>query len=183
VHPVSPDRWPDLERLFGPRGGAEGCWCMWWRISRAEFSSNGSKGNRQGLRRLVQRGEVPGLLAYVDGEPAGWVSIDRRERYESLERSRVLPRVDDRPVWSVVCFYIGRKHRRNGLQRQLIEAAVGYARDHGARVVEAYPTPWKGAGSTYMGLEDEFAAAGFRRVRDEPRPVVRRAVRPRRATT
>jgi GNAT superfamily N-acetyltransferase len=156
---------------------------MWWRISRGEFSANGNDGNRRALRALVDARHVPGLLAYVDGEPAGWVSIDRRERYESLERSRTLKRVDQKPVWSIVCFYIGKAHRRQGLMRALIDGAVAFAREGGATIVEAYPTQWKDPAATYMGLESEFARAGFRRVRDSPRPVVRRAVRPRRAVS
>jgi len=128
----------------------------------------------------VNRASEP---SYAGIQTFSKVSIDRRERYEPLERSRTLKRIDDRPVWSIVCFYIGKGHRRRGLQRALIEAAVDHARNRGATIVEAYPGRWKDPASSYMGLESEFAKAGFRRVRDAPRPVVRRAVRPRRSSS
>jgi GNAT superfamily N-acetyltransferase len=181
VRPLTPDRWDDLERLFGPSGAYSGCWCMFWRISRNEFAGNGNAGNRAAFRSLTRTGPPPGLIAYVDGEPAGWISVDARERYASLERSRTLARVDDRPVWSIVCFFVAKEHRRRGLSRALIDGAVDHARSNGARIVEAYPDPRANdAASSYMGAVEPFLRAGFREVRSEPRPVLRRGVRPRR---
>ena len=153
---------------------------MFWRVSRKEFAENGNAGNRRAMKRLVDAGTVTGLIGYVDDEPAGWISIDRRERYESLERSRVLKRVDDRPVWSIVCFFIPKSRRGTGMMGQLLEGALEYARDNGARIVEAYPAPKPGgAASNYMGLRSEFEKAGFRPVPENPR-VMRRHLRPRR---
>ncbi|TMD58205.1 MAG: GNAT family N-acetyltransferase, partial [Chloroflexi bacterium] len=63
-HPVTPERWHDLETLFGKSGAYGGCWCMWWRASRSEFEKQGNAGNRQALKNSVDAGEVPGLLAY-----------------------------------------------------------------------------------------------------------------------
>ena len=182
VRPLTADRWGDLERLFGPSGAYSGCWCMWWRSSRNEFAGRGNAGNRAAFRALARAGPPPGVIAYVEGEPVGWVSVDARERYPSLERSRALARVDERPVWSIVCFYVARPHRGTGMMRTLIEAAVGHAREGGARIVEAYPSPpGRSAAETYMGTEEAFAACGFRLVRAGSRPVLRRGVRPRRA--
>ncbi|MDI3339329.1 MAG: hypothetical protein QJR03_02230 [Sphaerobacter sp.] len=98
VRPATPDRWPDLERLFGPRGATAGCWCMWWRLSRAEFSRQTAAGRRAGLAAIVAAGDQPGLLAYVGDEPVAWCAVAPRERYPALERSCTLKRVDDEPV-------------------------------------------------------------------------------------
>lgn len=182
--PVTPERWKDLERVFGPRGACSGCWCMWYRIKRSEWSRNGSDGNRKALKRIVDAGEVPGLLAYVDDEPAGWVSVAPREAFSSLERSHVLKRVDDQPVWSIVCFFVSREHRRQGLSRALVRAAVDYAADHGASLIEGYPVE-RAPGSKFSAAEafpgsvGTFRRQGFREaVRRSPRrPIMRRRIR------
>jgi GNAT superfamily N-acetyltransferase len=185
-HPVTPDRWGDLEQLFGPNGACSGCWCMWYRIKRSEWSKNASKGNRRALKRIVDRGGEPGLLAYVDDQPAGWVSVAPREEFSSLERSHVLKRVDDKPVWSIVCFFVSRDHRRQGLSRALIRAAVDYASRHGATLVEAYPVARApeakfSAADTFPGSPGTFEREGFREVarRSPRRPIMRRGVRRR----
>jgi GNAT superfamily N-acetyltransferase len=162
-YPVDEGRLADLERLFGPSGAYSGCWCMFWRLPSAEFSANGNPGNRRAMRRLVGRGEVPGLLAYAGGEPVGWVSVAPREAYPRLERSRNLKRIDDEPVWSIVCFFVARGHRRRGLMRDLIDAAVAHVRRRGGRVVEAYPIDFEDYSGTkgFMGLVRVFRDAGF----------------------
>ncbi len=177
--PLTPGRFGDLEALFGARGACGGCWCMWWRLARAEFNRQKGDGNRRSMRRIVDSGEVPGILAYAGGAPVGWCCIGPRERFSALERSRVLARVDDRPVWSIVCFFVARPWRRRGITVRLIEAAVKHARRRGARVVEGYPVvPRKGempAAFAFMGLPSAFEKAGFREVlrRSEIRPIVR----------
>src|SRR3972149_2224652 len=98
-HPVTPERWPDLERLFGKHGADSGCWCMWWRLTRAQFAEQAGEKNKLALKGIVDSGEVPGLLAYADGEPVGWCSLEPREAYPSLERSRTLRRGGVQPGW------------------------------------------------------------------------------------
>jgi len=163
--PLTPDRWDDFVALFGKNGACGGCWCMWWRQTRAEFDRRHGAGNRRAMKRLVDGGEVPGVLGYVDGEAVGWCSIAPREQFGSLERSRVLKRLDDVPVWSLVCLFIRRDHRRRGLAESLVRGAVGYAAAHGARVVEAYPTVPRGrrlpSVSSFMGTPALFERAGF----------------------
>ncbi|MGH2633656.1 MAG: hypothetical protein ACRDG3_09630, partial [Tepidiformaceae bacterium] len=77
-HPVTPDRWPDLERLFNAGGDACSCSCMWWRLTGAEYSANRGGGNRDAMGGIVASGQVPGILAYVGDEPVGWVSVAPR---------------------------------------------------------------------------------------------------------
>jgi len=186
IQPLTPDRWRDLERLFGPRGAYGGCWCMYWRIARSEFQERHGEGNRRALRRIVDSGDVPGVLAYWEGEPVGWCSIAPRADFASLERSRTLKRLDDEPVWSIVCFFVHPRHRGEGLVAELIEGAVAWARSQGARVIEAYPTVPRAKTlppvSSYMGLPGHFASAGFTEAaRPSPaKAVMRRTVRRRR---
>jgi GNAT superfamily N-acetyltransferase len=159
------ERWPDLEKLFGEHGAYGGCWCMWWRITRSQFSKQQGEGNRQALHEIVTSGEVPGILTYADGKPIGWCSVAPRDSYPSLNRSRVLKKLDDMPVWSIVCFYVDKEHRSQGLTLELIRAAIDYVRRQGGRIIEAYPTQPKGQRlppvSSYMGLPSLFEQAGF----------------------
>jgi GNAT superfamily N-acetyltransferase len=164
-HPLTPDRWEDFARLFGKHGAYGGCWCMWWRETRAEFEKRQGEGNRRAMKKIVASGEVPGILAYAGREPTGWISIAPRENYSGLERSRTLKRLDDTPVWSIVCFFVGRDYRNRGIAVPLIRAAVEYAAGRGAKAVEAYPTlPNKdklAPVSVYMGVPSMFERAGF----------------------
>ncbi len=166
--PLTPETWEDFERLFGPKGAYGGCWCMWWRTTRAEFERNQGVGNREAMRGLVAQGKVPGILAYERGEPVGWCSVAPREDYGSLNRSRVLKPIDDTPVWSMVCFYIPKAHQQRGLLLELIKGGVRHAAEHGAKVIEAYPTVPKGGRlppvSSYMGIPSAFEKAGFEQV-------------------
>jgi GNAT superfamily N-acetyltransferase len=178
-HPLTPERWTDLETLFGKNGAYGGCWCMWWRASRSEFSKQGNEGNHRALKAITGSGEVPGILAYVDNQPAGWCSVAPREVFSSLERSRTLKRVDDLPVWSVVCFYIARSYRRKGLMAELLRAAIDYAREHGAQIIEGYPIDPQHDNlppvSSFTGILSTFQEVGFVEVarRSEKRPIMR----------
>jgi len=178
-HPVTPDRWPDLETLFGPRGATGGCWCMYWRLPRAQFSAQKGKGTKAALQQLVESGEIVGLLAYAQGQPVGWCAVAPRESYPVLERSRILKRVDAAPVWSVVCFFVSKAFRGKGVTTVLLQAAVEYAREHGARIVEGYPiepkTPRIPTVFAWTGLASAFQQAGFVEVerRSDTRPVMR----------
>ncbi|MDR7418274.1 MAG: GNAT family N-acetyltransferase [Armatimonadota bacterium] len=179
IHPATPTRWKDLETLFGPRGACAGCWCMWWRLPRAQFRNRRGPGTKRALKRLVSAGAVPGLLAYVNGEPAGWCAIAPRADYPALARSRVLAPVDASPVWSVTCFFVGRKFRRQGLTVALLRAAVEFAQRKGASIVEGYPVAPAGGETAdafaFTGLETAFKKAGFAEVarRSPTRPIMR----------
>ena len=177
-HPLTPDRWADVERLFGPRGACAGCWCMWTRLPSAEFTKGKGAGNKRALRRIVASGDSPGIVAYRDGEPAGWCAVAPRSAYRRLETSRVLAPVDDQAVWSVVCFFVARPYRRQGLSALLLRAATEYAAKRGARIVEGYPVDGGKTADAFVwtGLASAFRRAGFREVarRSKTRPIMRR---------
>jgi GNAT superfamily N-acetyltransferase len=178
-HPLTPERWTDFEKLFGPRGACAGCWCMYWRLTRSQHDKQQGELNRLAIKALVDLGNIPGILAYIDNEPVGWCSIAPREEFATLARSRILKPVDDQPVWSVVCFFVARKHRRQGLTIQLLNAAVEYAASNGAKVIEGYPVePKEGKAPdvfVFTGLSSAFQQAGFKEVlrRSETRPIMR----------
>ncbi len=182
VVPLTPDRFPDLERLFGPNGASCGCWCMWWRLASPQFRAGKGDGNRLALRRYVKAGHVPGLLAYEGATAVGWIAVEPRASYPRLARSRNLGPVDDAPVWSITCFYVHRAHRDRGVTRQLIEAAAAHARAAGAEILEAYPrvpSPTAVDASLYTGVPSTFRAMGFVEVarRVPSRPIMRLALR------
>jgi GNAT superfamily N-acetyltransferase len=177
--PLVASRWRHFEALFGPRWACGGCWCMWWRETHAEFENRKGDGNKRAMRRIVSSGEVPGLIGYLDGEPVAWCSVAPRERFPRLERSRILKRIDEEPVWSVVCFFIAKSRRKLGLSKRMLDAAVRYAAGMGARIVEGYPVePKRGVTAdvfAYTGVAEIFRAAGFTEVarRSETRPIMR----------
>jgi GNAT superfamily N-acetyltransferase len=181
--PLTPDTWKDFEKLFGKRGACAGCWCMWWRLSAKEFEAKKGEANRRAMRRLVRSGETPGIIAYLDGEPVGWCSVAPRSHFPRLERSRILRPVDDKPVWSVVCLFISKTHRKTGISVKLLEAAAKFARKSGARIVEGYAVePKKGRTAdvfAFHGPASAYRRTGFREVarRSETRPIMRKQVR------
>jgi GNAT superfamily N-acetyltransferase len=196
IKPLTPERLPDLASLFEQGGDPKYCWCAYFRIRGFDFSK-GSKARHRSVmetaaRSGAQEGRAPGLVAYQDGNAVGWVSVGPREDYERLAHSRVLASVDDKPVWSIVCFVVGRRSRGQGIANALLDAAIDYARDHGATRLEAYPveTPDAkriGSDEVYKGTLSMFERAGFKVVarRATPgaattRPIVRRSIRSRR---
>ena len=152
---------------------------MFWRQTKREFERRKGAANREAMKSLVDCGEVPGLLAYRGEEPVGWCSVAPRERFGRLDRSRILKPVDEKPVWSVVCFFVDRRHRRRGLSAAILCAAVEYVRERGGAVVEGYPVePRKESVPDVFvstGLARAFAAAGFVECarRSETRPIMR----------
>ena len=160
-HPVTPERLGDLERFSSAHGKFRYCSCMRWRLTSGEFRRTTKEERVVGLAGLVCAGEPVGVLAYRDDVPVGWCSVAPRETYAALERYRALPRLDDAPVWSVVCFFVDRRPRRQGVTLGLLRAAVDYARSRGARVVEGYPVEPGSGLYTYMGSPATFRRAGF----------------------
>ena len=167
VVPASTDRWDDVRLLLDGDGEA-GCWCQAWRGLDTKALSGGK--SRPQLLREQMKGSAPppGYLAYLDGEPVGWIGVAVRTETPRLLNSRTIPAVDDQPVWSIGCFRIRPGYRRRGIARALLDAVVNAARKSGAPGVEAYPVDAKGGrvevGAGYVGIASMFDSAGFRRV-------------------
>jgi GNAT superfamily N-acetyltransferase len=180
AHPVTQERWPDLVELFD-RPVVRTCFCMFYR--KTGSGTGVGVENRRHMKALVDGGTVPGLIGYEDGVPVAWVSLAPREEYAKLRRSPIMKPVDDRPVWSIVCFFVDDAARGRGLSARMLQAAVDYARSRGARLLEAYPVDRDQPShpdSMFFGAKTMFDRAGFHEVarRRPTRPVVRRALRP-----
>ena len=192
VRPLTPDLWPAFADFFASPDASSDprwCWCAYWRVRGLDWSNSTAEGNRTLLGDIVAGdGRPPGLVALdEDGTAIGWVSVGPREDYERLEHSRVLARLDDAPVWSIVCFVVAKRARGEGVARALLDAAIAFARAEGARVLEAYPIDTAGgrmsSASVYVGSLSMFESAGFdvAAVRQasanaRPRPIVRLAI-------
>lgn len=164
-HALTTERWGDFEQLFGSQGACGGCWCMLWRLSKRDFEHQKGDGNRQAMKELVDSGNVPGLLAYSDGQTVGWCSVSRREDFPALARSRVAKPIDDQPVWSVSCLFVAKQMRGQRLSVKLLKAAVDYVAQQGGRIVEGYPVEPKSDKMpdvfAWTGIASAFLKAGF----------------------
>jgi GNAT superfamily N-acetyltransferase len=161
VRPVTSERLADLEAFSRSHGTFRYCSCQRWRMTSTEFRTSGKEDRVARLEQAVADGTPVGVLGYRDDVPVGWCSIAPRETYLSLERSRVLPRVDDLAVWSVVCLYVVGEARGSGVAAALLEGAVDYARASGAVAVEGYPVTPDMKSYTHMGPLAVFERAGF----------------------
>ena len=188
IEPLTPDRIADLATLFDQGGDPKWCWCAYFRIRGRDWTNSTGAQNRQILESAVEEQDhAPGLVAY-DGEVlVGWVSLGPREDYERLAFSRVMAPLDEKPVWSIVCFVVGREERGQGVAHALLKAAIDYARAHGATLLEAYPTDTGDrripANEAFKGTLSMFGQAGFEvaemrqaTATSTPRPIVRRPV-------
>ena len=180
VHRLTPERWDDLEVLFGKQGACYGCWCMYWRVIGKDFQHRTAQQNKADFQQIVQSGRVPGLLAYADDKPVGWCCVAPREEFPRFHpRAQVFKPIDDQPVWSVVCFYIHAQHRGQGVATALLQHAIPFAAERGAPMLEAYPrlgNKHTNAANVYTGTLSMFLNVGFEEVArpNDTRAVVRR---------
>jgi GNAT superfamily N-acetyltransferase len=176
---VTKQNWNDFEELFGEHGACGGCWCMYWRLKRKDFEAQKGTGNKRALKKLINSEIIPGILAFRNTEPVGWCSVAPRDDFLVLENSRILKRIDDKPVWSVVCLFIKKNYRNRGLSVQLLKAAKKYVKEQGSRILEGYPVePKKDKmpdAFAWTGLASAFLKAGFKEQlrRSETRPIMR----------
>ena len=165
--PAGPPLWSDVETLLG-RDQDRGCWCQYWRLPSSAYAARGPGAGRRLMRSRLDREPAPGMLAYLGEEVVGWCGIGPRTEMERLSRSRTLPSIDDRPLWSIVCFLVRVGYRRQGVARALLDGAIAYARELAAAGLEAYPIDPEGrrvdVAFAYVGTTSMFERAGFRRV-------------------
>lgn len=157
---------------------------MYYRQSGSHGASAGwsmdARANRTAMKRLVDAGPPPGLIGYRGKTPIGWVSLGPRADYARLARSPVMKAVDDRPVWSVICFVVPSEYRGKGVAQALLDGAIAYARKQGATLIEAYPVDRPGRSgddAMWFGAKAMYDRAGFEEVarRKPERPIVRLA--------
>lgn len=179
---IRPADWEGFSAVMGDKGGCGGCWCMLWRLPRKEMEAGMGASNREAMRRIFDSGHIPGLVAYRQDEAVGWIQIDRRMAFPRLAKSRILKPVDDAEVWSVSCFLVDKRVRRQGLSVALLRAACDFACERGARILEGYPIdspkPKYPAVYAWTGFAQAYREAGFTEVarRSETRPIMRRVL-------
>lgn len=182
IIPATSSRFDDVEHALTGGGDGGSCWCQWWMLRNKDFDSTTNEERRDLLRHDLEAQPASALLAYVDGEAAGWVKVAPRTEQPRLANTRLFQAspesFDDASVWAITCFVVRREHRGLGLSRALLDAAVEHARTHGARVIEAYPID-TGATKTspndlFHGALSSFLDAGFDEVArpKETRPIV-----------
>jgi GNAT superfamily N-acetyltransferase len=178
----------DLQQVFGTRGAAATCQCQRYKLRpREAFAKFPAAERARRLRQQTHCGHpesdtTSGLVAYLDSEPVGWCAVEPRPAYTGLVRNNRVPwegrtedKTDDR-VWAVTCVFTRAGFRRRGIGYALAEAAVGFARERGARALEAYPMlPGQKMllEELHVGSRSIFAAAGLTEV---SHPTLRRVV-------
>jgi GNAT superfamily N-acetyltransferase len=175
VQPLTPDLWPALEELFITQGPVSRCWCMYWRIGN-EYRKRSPETNKVAFQELVENGPPPGLLAFDGDLAVGWCQLTPREALPWLDRAWRLKRVDEKPVWSLSCFYVRKGYRKQGVTTALIQAALEAARRAGAPALEAYPLDAdRTTSSSHTGYLSTFERLGFEVVKRHvpQRPIVR----------
>jgi GNAT superfamily N-acetyltransferase len=182
-YPLTKENWKDLEDLFGEKGACAGCWCMYWRMRRKEYDASRGAGTKRKMKSMIKDGTIPGILAYDNYKPIGWCSVAPREDFPVLENSKVLKRIDSKPVWSVVCFFIKKEYRKKGVSVELLQAAKNYVKNKKGKIIEGYPVEPK-SGKTadvfaWTGLSSAFKKAGFKEImrRSETRPIMRYSIK------
>lgn len=182
VLPLTPDRWDLFAELFGPRGACFGCWCTYFRLSPGERRASDSDANRAFMRRRLEMGPPPGLLALSGGKPVGWLQVGPRADVPQWNNARRVSApladapADDTAVWAMSCFFVHNTARGRGLTAALVREGLDHARRHGARMVEACPTEQAGSALTlFVGPASTFRKAGFACVatRKPGRPLMR----------
>jgi GNAT superfamily N-acetyltransferase len=176
IHPASADRWADLVAIVDSAYNSRSCYCAYWYRPNADYKAGWGRDNDKTLHELVRHGDEPGIIAYIGGKPAAWVSVAPRGNFDRLNRSRNFAPLDDKDVWAVNCFVVAKEFRRQGLVTQLAAAAADFAISRGADGAEAYPivpSPKSAPADLYVGTERAFLDAGYVEV---ARPLPRRPV-------
>lgn len=174
------ETWDDFEKLMGKNGAQGGCWCMYYRRTAKEYEANKYSGNKRAIKEIVQSGIHIGLMAYDGDRAIGWCSFAPREQYPRLDTSRIMKAYDDKPVWAIVCFFIHKDYRSQGVSLKLLEAVKREAKKLGAHILEAYPKEAPKSSKfvptfAWFGYANTFVKAGFEIVehRSETRPLMR----------
>jgi GNAT superfamily N-acetyltransferase len=190
IVPANEASWDDLTAIFGVADYPARCQCQRFKVVGWIWRDSTREERTAALRAQTACGDpdaatTSGLVAYVDGEPAGWVAVEPRTAYPKLRTLRVPwagrnEDKDDDSIWAVTCFAVRKGYRGRGLTYHLARATIEFARDRGARALEAYAMitepgreiTW---GEVHVGARQVFADAGFEEVgHPTPRRVIMR---------
>jgi GNAT superfamily N-acetyltransferase len=158
IKPVDKNNWIDFETFFlQSKGGPSSCWCMIWRMTKEELKQNNSVCRKEFIKQRVWANIPIGVLGYTNNDVIAWCSIAPRETYKKLNGDENLEN-----VWSLTCFYIKTEYRKKGITEHLIKNAIKYAKENGAKYIEAYPVKPESPSYRYMGFINAFEKAGFK---------------------
>jgi GNAT superfamily N-acetyltransferase len=179
--PVTAASWDDFEKLFEGRGGPKSCWCTVWRTVAAPASGRPAAQSaikKREIKRRISSGEPVGLLGFAGAEPIAWCSIAPRDTYRASMYDP-LPGDEKHRIWSIVCFFVARGFRGQGLLQKLIAAAEAHAAAKGATLLEAYPVEPDSPSYRFGGFLPTFAQAGYARIgqKGTRRHVVRKVLK------
>ena len=171
IVPLTPEAWDPLAALFREGGDPRWCWCQFWRLRSKDFAALKVPQLRERLHDQAASDQPPGLVAFEGDRAVGWISLGPRADFERIVRSKVIPTIDDRPVWSIVCFAVSSSARGQGVARALLDGAIKHARKRGAKALEAYPVRLGdadaiNADAAFTGTLPMFERAGFTVVAD-----------------
>lgn len=178
--PLTKTNWSKFVQLFGKKGACGNCWCMYYRLNKTDFIEGKiDEGNKGAMQSLVLENKPTGVLGFYDGQPIAWCAFAPREDFIKLEKSRVHKRIDNKPVWSIPCFFIDKNFRQQGVSVEILKGVIKYAKENHISIIEAYPTiPTKEPlpdSFAWIGLYKSFERAGFKIVdqTSKNRPMVR----------
>lgn len=166
IEPLTKANWDKFVQLFGTKGACGNCWCMYYRLPKKEFvEGKQNDGNKQKMKKLVWDNKPAGIIGFYKKQPIAWCAFAPREVYMKIENSRIHKRIDDKPVWSIPCFFIEKNFRRKGISVAMLKAIIKYAKENNIGIIEAYPAiPTKGVlpdSFAWTGLYRSFERAGF----------------------
>ncbi|MER8767917.1 GNAT family N-acetyltransferase [Mesorhizobium sp. M0092] len=184
IAPLVPELWADFEDLFGKQGACYGCWCTHFRLSPAARRASDRERNKDHIKARIEAGPPPGVLAFEGGQAVGWMQIGPRadvpEWNNQGRGSAPLDPADasDPGVWAISCFFIRARARGRGLSHRLVTGGIDFARENGARLIEACPIDLSKDSRSiglFVGSSRVFEKAGFQRLveRKPGRPLVR----------
>ena len=184
VLPLTSDLWPALEDLFGPQGACYGCWCTYFRLPPARRRAGTRETNKAHLSSRVEAGPPPGLIAFEEGLPVGWMQIGPRADVPEWNNARRVSAplegelATDPASWAISCFFIRSRARGRGLSHRLVSSGIRFARENGARMLDACPIDQAKQSKSvglFVGSTRIFEAAGFRQIalRKPGRPLMR----------
>jgi len=182
LQPLTEDNWNLFEELMGEKGGCGGCWCMLFRLSSKEFVTNKYEGHKNLMHKIVIGGRPTGMLAIYQKKAVGWMALAPREDYIKIEKSRTLKRIDDKPVWSITCFFVKKEFSKMGLSQKMIQAVIEYAAKNNIKMLEAYPViPYAEKippPFLWVGVLSAFTSNGFTIVQQngKSKTIVRRLI-------
>lgn len=169
---LGPKTYADFAALAEKQGG---CWCMYYQ--RAKPVKSGSleewaRTNKRDKRRLVREGRSHAILVYEGEKPVGWCQYGPSEELPRIDEGRFYRKAKrpdgDRRLWRITCFFVDRSHRRKGVARAGLTAALASIRKRGGGIVEAYPVVSKKMAAVpewlWFGTPRMFEREGFEKV-------------------